>query len=194
MKRRKKTLAAATALAAASVLGVPANAAGLLEEILGQESGISLPSRNLVSAGAGKIADVSGNLVLKNIQNATPSTVGPSTSSSTYAVIPEMTLTFTTKGNNVLLVFAASLDYATVTGSQFAKLAIFKDGSQLTNDIEFGFSQTGTASLEAAITITFIDSPTAASHTYDVRWKLSLGAGPVSSLNKGRSFQAVELG
>jgi hypothetical protein len=55
--------------------------------------------------------DASGNLLLKNIANASGLTNQPATSSTTYAVIPEMTQTITTKGNKGTCCIYCSLEH-----------------------------------------------------------------------------------
>jgi len=54
---------------------------------------------------------------------------------------------------------------------------------------------TGQLNFNFQMSIAFIDSPSAGSHTYDIRWKY-LGINTAHILGKGtaRTLQAVELG
>lgn len=105
-----------------------------------------------------------------NVAQVVGTTSSPTTTSSTYAVIPEMTQTITTKGNKVLIVFSGSFDFSTyVAGLNALILAVFRDGTQLSVDLQ---NNLGNASFDAALTaITWVDSPAAGSHTFDVRWR-----------------------
>jgi len=138
--------------------------------------------------------DSSGNLLLKNVNDAVGTTSGPTTTSTTYAVIPEMTQTITFKGNKVLLVFTASM---WSIDSPVNNVAIFKDGTQLSTDYEFDPGTAGSSALanhKLIVGITFIDSPSAASHTYDVRWKVGTSGKFFEAVGTARRFQIVELG
>jgi len=137
---------------------------------------------------AGKVGDISGNRILKNVNDAAPSTLGPTTSSSTYAVIAEMTQTITTKGNKVIVIFSITI----LSGFDNTQInfQIFKDGSALSDEYEFVYNVSGTNI--ATFGFSFLDSPTAASHTYDVRWH---GTGQtITALRLARRLQVVELG
>jgi hypothetical protein len=130
--------------------------------------------------------DASGNLLLKNVVGATPTTNGPSTTSSTYSVIPEMTQTITTKGNKVMLLFSITASCNISTSGAFA---FFRDGTQISQDMIFQNASNAVYSMQ------YIDpSPTAASHIYDVRWKSTNNVNIVSGNTTLRAFQAVELG
>jgi len=140
------------------------------------------------------VGDLAGNVKLKNINDAVASTISPSTSSSTYVVISEMTLTFTTKGNKVILLFESAITMTT-TGTQLSgNIALFKDGSQLSPDYLVTITQTGSENLVFTISVGFIDNPTAASHTYDDGFESGVGAPTVVAFGTARRFQAVELG
>lgn len=135
-----------------------------------------------------------------NIANAVGSTASPNQTSSTYAVIPEMTVTITTTGNKVFINFSGTfLITGTGTGVFQTKFAVFKDGVQLTQDYGSDIPTDGLNN-NYNVAITYIDTPTAASHTYDIRWAYN-GVGTAhlqggSSLASGitRSLQVVELG
>jgi len=130
--------------------------------------------------------DGSGNLLLKNVNDVVGSTSSPSTTSSTYAVIPEMTQTLTFKGNKVLLILTCDCSIPIYQ----CNFAIFKDGVQLSQDYKYG---AGTSVFDLTVTLSFIDAPSAGSHTYDVRWNVN-SPGSLLALGTARRFQIVELG
>jgi hypothetical protein len=134
--------------------------------------------------------DANGNVILKNKTNAVGSTSSPLTSSTTYSVIPEMSITITTKGNKVLLIYSSEYILSrSGAGATSCKFAIFKDGAQLTQDYPIGIEQ------ESTVSISYMDLPSAASHTYDVRWAInSANPGTVGNMGVARTFQAVEIG
>jgi hypothetical protein len=141
--------------------------------------------------------DSAGNIKLKNVNDAVGSTAGPSTSSTTYAVVPEMTQTLTFKGNKVLLVFTCSCK---IFGStvQSGNFAFFKDGVQLSQDytLSDGFVVGGAVITQVVqlVGVTFIDAPSAGSHTYDVRFCVGNTSWTLQCTGYARRFQIVELG
>lgn len=140
------------------------------------------------------VGDLSGNLILKNISSPTPTTSGPATTSTTYATIAEMTTTITTRGNKILLLFSASVVVANSGhGNCTAAIAFFRDGTQVGPTFIVTVIDTGLP--EQTPGFTFIDLPTAASHTYDVRWKVeSNTTAGIGNDTTARSFQVTELG
>jgi hypothetical protein len=135
--------------------------------------------------------DASGNLLLKNISGPTATTNAPSQSSTTYTVVPEMTSTLTFKGNKVFLSFSASIFIPTVVGA--VSFAFFKDGVQLSQDFDVTYyTANGSGGPTVSVAFSFIDTPSAASHTYDVRWLII--ANGCSLRGTARTFQIVELG
>lgn len=143
----------------------------------------------------GAAVDSSGNLLLKNISQGVGSTVNPSTTSNSYSVIPEMTRTITTLGNKVLILFSGVFRESGSTSSTgFCQFALFRDGVKITGDYEQDVIVAG-LSFNFTIAISFVDAPSAASHTYDARWAFSGGASAsLLAFSNIRSIQAVELG
>lgn len=127
--------------------------------------------------------DSGGNLLLKNIASPAASTGAPTTASAAFVVIPEMTQTITTKGNKVLCVFNGQFSITVGT----ANIAIFRDAVQI-SIVTIGSGAGG-----FSIPLSVLDSPSAASHTYDVRW-FTNGGGTITALATNRTFQVVELG
>lgn len=132
--------------------------------------------------------DSSGNLLLKNVAGPLATTSSPTTTSATFAVIPEMTSTITTKGNKITTIFTGTIANNTAATSGF--IAVFADGVQISPSISFMSAIIGA---ESVISIVWLDSPSAASHTYDVRWK-SNGTARLTAIGTSRTLQVVELG
>lgn len=140
--------------------------------------------------------DLSGNLILKNKYGAQGTTNGPNTSSNTYSVIPEMSATITTKGNKVMLLFVGTFNDQSGNNSAIFHnwFAFFRDGVQISPDYEID-AAIGFASPIFTPCLTWIDTPSAGSHTYDVRWrKDTSGAGFLVALTTQRVIEIVELG
>jgi len=104
--------------------------------------------------------DSSGNLKLKNIGSPTATTFNPLTTSATYVVVPELTLTITTKGNKVFVTFDMPVKQGTT--NTLASLAIFMDGVQQSPDVSFLTQSVNGASVVSA---SWIIAASAASHT-----------------------------
>lgn len=131
--------------------------------------------------------DSTGNLILKNKANATASTSSANTTSNVYSVCPDMAVTITTKGNKVLMNFTGAFSMSlTSTPCYFS---FFRDGVQISPE----FTLTPANTLIFSHAMSFIDSsPSAASHTYDVRWRVS--SGTLAIAGTARAMQVVELG
>jgi hypothetical protein len=142
---------------------------------------------NVSSPQAAQPGSVTSGNANPNIASSVGVTSGPGTSGTTYSVIPEMTETITTKGNDVLLILTLSLS---VNTGHFGNVAFFMDGVQLTPDY---FFQPGTG-VTVGVSLSFIANPSAASHTFDARWKVDSAGGAIGTTGIGRSFQVVELG
>lgn len=149
----------------------------------------------------------SGAIVSQNANPTTASAVGstsnPSTVSASYVVIPEMTVTATFKGNKVIIVFTGSFGITTVSTTLVTtgEFAIFKDGAQLTPSPGYFITNGANVStsvpstgLDIPVSISFLDQPSAASHTYDVRWAIFNGPGTLNGIGTARTLQVVELG
>lgn len=133
--------------------------------------------------------DGSGNLLLKNIQNVPGVTSGPTTSSTTPAVIPELTTTFSTKGNNVFVSFCLGFANSTTGGSAFTQ--IYVDG--VAAGPEFLGSSPNVAQNETISGSWIVTGLAAASHTFAIYWWVSVGTTCTGNLTN-RVLQAIELG
>jgi hypothetical protein len=155
------------------------------ELLLGVADGVRAAWTSVTQKNAA--VDSSGNLLLKNIASPTPTTSGPSTNAGAYVVVPEMTSTIVTKGNKVFITFWMVVLIGGSAANVF--FALFRDGVQLTANAEL--DAPGVANKIQFMSMTFVDSPSAGSHTYDARWN---AGSIVSGVGTARQFQAVELG
>ena len=136
--------------------------------------------------------DTDGNLLLKNVVSAVGTTSGPTkVLAGGFTVIPEMTKTFTAKGNPVIMFFDSMFSVSGGGAVTTLDLQFFKGGVALGRKIRRAIP-TGT---EVLIHIARIDpaSPSA-SVTYDMRWDVVGGTGTVTAVGTDREIQVVELG
>lgn len=123
-------------------------------------------------------------------------TSAPTQTSGTYAVIPEMTLTVTTHGGNVLVAFDGSFDLQ--SGDDWL-VSIFVDGAQNSASEReakfFGGSLLGLTPAEVqAVPIgcsALVTGLAAGSHTFDARWRRL--AGTARALSTQRQLSVVEV-
>lgn len=146
-----------------------------------------------------------GNVLLKNITQALGTTSNPTTTSGTYATIPEMTLTVASKGNPMLVTFSGSflLNNSSTTTQVTAEVALFRGSTQITPApgyfVSCGLANTSPTSVSttgfgAPITITFLDQPGVGTFTWTIKWNIFNGTGTFESVGTVRTFQIVELG
>lgn len=139
--------------------------------------------------------DSSGNLLLKNIAQTTATTANPTTTSTSFAIVPEMTLTITTTGaNKVLLLFTCVIGVPAGTTTFEVSFGFFKDGTQIGATYTMASIENNTSSSLYTISMQLMDSPSNASHTYTVQWKNVFGAPSIEALQTYRSLQLTELG
>ena len=144
----------------------------------------------LTQAQKDAAVDSSGNLLLKNIDQATGVTNGPTTTSTSWLVIAEMTKTITTKGNDVLILFRSS--FQRTVGTNLIQIAVFRDTTLLGTFIETDFPNNNET---LALALTHLDlAPPAASHVYTIKWKLSGFGATVRAIGTLREMQITELG
>lgn len=129
--------------------------------------------------------DASGNLKLKVVGGVNGSTNGPSTTSATFVVLPEMTMSVTAHGNKVFVGFTGVFQSI----NSFCYWAIFRDGTQLSPTLDFD-DIVGGSFMNGSFTL--IDQPSSGPHTYDVRWHTDAGH-TVFAIGTARTLQVVEL-
>jgi len=171
-----------------------------------QKAGLSLPEiyvvrdalirsdKNLTNLGSIVVGtpvpnaiDANGNLLLKNINQGQAVTAGPTTNSASFTVIPEMTQTIAFKGNKAIIIFNGTFQVDTL--ASLLTLQIFRDG------VGVGYQSLVSApgvSYFFPQPITWEETPSAGTHTYDVRWKVSAGTATATGTN--RALQITELG
>lgn len=133
--------------------------------------------------------DSSGNVVLKNIVQIQGSPSATTLSGGTFVVVPDMTTTLTTHGNNILCTFFGIFEYASgVSGSSEVQVALFRDGVQASPVFPAG------ALFRFPVTFSWLDQPPAGSHTYDIRWRVTSGTATFQANGNSRALQIVELG
>lgn len=132
---------------------------------------------------------VAGNTVLNNIARAVPTTSGPTTSSGGYVLLPEMSVTITTKGNPVLILFVTEgLNTVAIAGASF----ILKIDSSFPSSVDTRMISPG-ASTVVSTTMVYLDTPLPGSHTYQIWWAV-INGGQATSSGLSRSLLALELG
>ncbi len=134
--------------------------------------------------------DSSGNLKLKNVERADGVTSGPSTTSSSFVDLTDMTKTLTTKGNDVLVVFHGTFQHNSGAQREL-ELRILRGSSQVGIIAKFTVAARYYYYHAA---LTHIDlAPSAGSHTYKVQWK-SLLSNTWIAVTTNRELEVVELG
>lgn len=117
-----------------------------------------------------------------------------STSSLTFADMPDMEITINVAANEKLMLIFNAIAI-TSTSSWPARFQILMDGSLLPNSPIFGHPGSGglasTADQRLHAHLTFIASPSAGSHTFKVQWSSGRSGGATE--NWYRSFQIMRF-
>lgn len=127
--------------------------------------------------------------------NPSPSTSGPTTTSATPVVVPEMTATVVVAGGNVKIDFSGSFVFAGGTAGTFG---LYRDGSLIANsdraisftDAQGALDPSGSITLNVALSA-MIAAETSGSHTYEARWSRS--SGTLTGVTTKRSFIVAEM-
>jgi hypothetical protein len=166
--------------------------AGVINKTLTYVADDPSGGRNAWSTTTQKNAAVtgSGNLLLKNINNAAGSTSSPTTTSTTYVQVPDLTQTITTKGNPVYICFSCAFNDSQSAAT--ALFAIFVDGSQVSPNF-YGASPTGGQNMNVS-GLWIASGLSAASHIFAVYWKTSVNTNTITANGVDRAIQVVELG
>jgi len=140
-----------------------------------------------VTAAAGAF-DTSGNVTLKNVASASGNPGTPDTTNSTSFIrMLNMVITVVNKGNPVLITFNGAL--SNNTAGHNTVYALFRDGSQLSGSMTLS---TPTANGIYPACLIFMDVPSAASHTYEIKWLCA--SGSIATAEVGYQMQLIELG
>jgi hypothetical protein len=134
--------------------------------------------------------DASGNILLKNVAVVNGVTSNPIlTGNGTYQTVTDLSITVTTKGNEVYLSFAAGFSATDTYTAYLVYFALFRDTTRVSP--EYGIQATD--SMQYTALGVYIDSPSAASHTFTVKCKASLNVN-VTLVGTQRSLSVIELG
>ena len=119
---------------------------------------------------------------------ATGVTANPTTNSSNFSVLAEMSVTLTLAGGNVFASFAGTFDLTVAPGT--AVLRIMRDSSvQVGPEMRERLSATGE---DHFIAFSGLDiSPPIGEHTYTVEWRVT--AGTLRNPGTRRQLQVQEL-
>ena len=149
-------------------------------------------TRSAWDSGTQKTAavDASGNILLKNVAVVNGSTSGPVlTGDGTYQTVTDLSITKTTKGNQVYLSFATGFSATDGFLAYMIYFAVFRDTTRVSP--EYGIEASD--SVQYTAMGVYIDSPSAASHTFTVKCKAGAGVF-VTLVGTQRSFSLIELG
>jgi hypothetical protein len=139
-----------------------------------------------VPDGSVTTAKIAANAV-SQYQAVTGST-GASTSSTSFVDIPNLSVTLTTTGGSVLVMFSGSHTPENISGV-VGYWQIIRDDSTV-----LAFNNQGFAQYEWATTTLFgIDTPPAGTHTYKVQWRVSQGTLLASAGVYYENFAAIEF-
>ena len=133
--------------------------------------------------------DVDGNLLLKNVKKSTATTSSPTTTSTSFVDLAEMTITVTTKGNPVLLVFTGTFSKA--NASVGWELRFMRDAAAIGISIIESEADQG-----AFVTASFghLDEPVAGTYTYKIQWRTFSSAMTLKSSALRRELRLLEVG
>jgi hypothetical protein len=129
------------------------------------------------------------------VAQAVGSTSAPTTTTTTMQQIPEMAVTITANGNNVLILFSSAVTL-TGQGSLGANVLfqIYKDGNPLSQVIK---ATTPVNNLYQSVSLSYMDANVTGKHTYAVYWGLLNAGGtpPITATLDGinRSLQVIEI-
>ena len=153
-----------------------------------------MPSRKPLVIVAGELQQIQAGDSLGVRSSVNGSTVDPTTSSATFVQIPEMTTTVTTVGGQLLVMFDCSFR---VIGLDSLMYALFIDGVEITGSrrqaacvftLSLGLLNIDNQQPSSAHALV---SPSAGSHTVDVRWARIGGVARANDVQ--RKLTVVEL-
>ncbi len=134
--------------------------------------------------------DSSGNILLKNLAKSFGATSNPTIASSTFADMPDMTKTITTKGNTVLISFNGKFQNNGTLAT--LEIRLVRDGTPIGLLATTSWQVTANNPLSLSV-IHLDESPSAASHTWKIQWR-SIGSKLITALETDREIEIEELG
>lgn len=127
---------------------------------------------------------------------AAGSTSNPTTTSASFVLIPEMTVTASTRGTRpVIVLFAGSFQIQSdLVNGDMIEIALFVDGVQVAGPVTSlgsagGLAPTRTIPATAIARVT----PSPGSHTYEARWRRPSGGGTCRCYGTDRKLAIQEL-
>lgn len=170
-----------------------ADAIEALEAKLGTGATAAAAGRVLRATGAGasawaalQTADIAANQVTQVVAAAV-STNGPQTTSTTAVLVPGMTISMTTQGGAVLLLWDMT---ASSTGVPTHSAYELYDASAALARRE---QRHVSADTPMMISQVHGMSPTAGVHVFELRWWIAAGVGPIVSTLMERAMVAIEF-
>lgn len=137
-------------------------------------------------------SDASSKVILSNAPSISGTTSGPTTTSATPVVIPEMTTKILTRGFKIQVMFSGRINCALPGGSQNANIQAFRDGIAI-GPIQT-YNNTAAVTSDIPFNLSYIDTAASAgTHTYDIRWSVDAG-GTLTAVGVNRTLQVIELG
>lgn len=124
--------------------------------------------------------------------NPLASTSSPTTSSGTFAVMPEMTIDYTPKTEKVLVLFGCVLDLSSGTNTT-VEFDVGVDGVLQGNQITRRQFIAGTNSVHFQLAWLITSQTAGLKRTYDMRWRRFSGTGTIRSSTTLRSFQVEDI-
>ena len=114
-------------------------------------------------------------------------TSNPTRTVNTYDDLDEMSITLTTGANPVLVIFSGTFTHDTSGESTYVIVDI--DGTDKTESAREWIR--GTTSTRSVLATSWLSTVTAASHTWKIQWKTTIGTATAFTIN--RTMQVIEL-
>lgn len=114
-------------------------------------------------------------------------TSSPTTTSTSYVDLTDMSITITTGASPVLILFSGSFRNSASGNRNFAIIDI--DGTNKTESQRC--AETSTAGFEDVISTSWIENVSAGSHTFKIEWKTD--SGTATAQETERTLQVIEL-
>lgn len=176
---------------------VGASAAIALSKLAAGASGLVKSNGTAISAGNQLASGDVPNLLIATAMlanNATfqasiaeGSTVDPTTTSASWSDVAQMSITMTTTGGMVLLLFSARLSHNTAGGQLGIGIEVDGGMASTTERVAHYYA----ANAELALTTLYLLTPSAAGHTFKGKWYVTTGTGKAVSAH--RHLIAVEF-
>lgn len=146
-------------------------------------------STPLVAVSNEKVGTIKASASVRSaypsIATASGAFSGPSTTLTTFTVVPNMATVVKASGP-VQISFAVNA--STASADDPGTFAVFRDGVQVSQQFQ---GSAGAANVAFSVAASFTDNPPQGNRVYDVRWKK--GASTLTSIGTQRTIQALNL-